>query len=87
MGNETSYDDFILYELKIWGRFAPQPPERGTPRREFLIFRAHRLLKREAQLVVAYAKNSPRRARRSGGLGDEIPHIKYPSYKANKKTK
>ena len=51
----------------------PNPPSGERPAAYFLIFRAHRLLKREAQLVVARAKNSLRRARRSGGLGGEAP--------------
>ena len=46
-----------------------------SPREEFSqIHSDHRFLERGAQLVVASTKNPPRRARRSGGLGDEIPH-------------
>ena len=33
----------------------------------------HRFLKKEAQCVVACAKNSPRGVPRSGGLGGEAP--------------
>ena len=39
-------------------------------------FRAHRLLKKRAQFVMAYAKNSRRGVPRSGGVGDEIPREK-----------
>ena len=49
-----------------------------APREEFSrIHSDHRLLKKEAQFAVASAKNPPRRARRSGGLGDEIPHLLF----------
>ena len=34
---------------------------------------AHRLLKKGVRCIMAYAKKSPRRARRSGGLGGEAP--------------